>query len=1234
MLAHTREGLARVITHICILATVCSLLPVSYARASYARAQSTAGSISGRVLDLSARPLAGARITVLNIDNGNARATLTDQGGYYEIAFLTPAIYSVSVSLPGYKDDAYPEVRIQLNKMNVVLPPFKLTSTTAGGPTPAPAGPISTPPPSTSGTVGREIEVLINTSDATRGGNFNETQIESLPVGGTTDMRSFDELSFLVAGVAPPPFTPGVRGPGVGFGIGTAGQFSVNGSRARSNNFSIDGSDNNDPDVGVRRQGFVALVPQSIESIREFQIATLLWDAQLGRNLGSQVNAVSKEGRNKFHGQVYGFFTDSKLNARNFFDYTGGASDGEDAFTRSQLGLVVGGPVASDRTQFFSSFERLVINHSTEQHFASPAASERRFLGLPRFGVLKFSSDALVNEFFATDLGATPLGDNVLSFYPLPNNGSGPYGANTYTEVLPADGDASIFSLKLTHQLNQRNTLDARYNFTDDSRVLPAVNRAIRSTTQADTRTHNLSLIFDTQLGERLFNQARFSYGRTRLEFQELADSPFNFEKSTLETVNTNTGDVIIPSATGLIGELLIEPFSPVGVNAYSFPQRRVSNTFQYADSLSWSVGAHSLKFGADVRRVQLNNLLDRNYRPQVIYSGGLLSLGTLSLNPNPSDPFVDPFRFTSRDSQFLSGIELAALGLPSSIFQTITAGTPDSTIGLRFTEYSFFFNDNWRVRPNFTIDYGVRYEYNSVPREVNDRIENALSLSDLPSPGGSRFDSSDRTAFFNAAVEAYRRVLGGRTEIYEPDRNNFGPHVGFAWDPWSNGKTAIRGGYGIYYDAILGAVVSQSRNVFPNEIPVNVEPGFLQFDAFVLNNPSALELEDDAGDIRLIAPGSGNQFGGSTADFVALIGELFRQNSLGGGLAFTLPDKNLRTPYSQQWHLTIERQILGDYLLRTAYVGTKGTKLTRLTTPNLGPNVTPSILFADRFNIPFSFEAPPLVLADCILQLNGKCSIQPGRSEPALGAFQIFENSAGSNYHSLQMEMLKRYSNGYQFTVAYTWSHALDDVSDIFPIAGAPIVAQNSFNLRGERASANFDIRHRFAASLIWDLPFYRDTKGTAARWLGGWQVGTIFQAHTGQPFTLTLPNDANLDGNLTDRPSTTDGLVFISGHGRQKVTTAAGKDVTDFFVLGRDGFVGRNTVRADSFVNWDVALSKRFALTERQSLNFRAEFFNALNRANFGTPIRTLGSPGFGSAVETVNPARIVQFGLKYSF
>lgn len=892
---------------------------------------------------------------------------------------------------------------------------------------------------------------------------------------------------------------------------------------------------------------------------------------------------------------------------------------------------MIGGPIVGDRTQFFGSFERLDVNSSTEQHFSTPTADERNFrsflgrvLGTTTpdtFAVRHPFPAAPPNLDFGTPLGGTPLGTNILSLYPLPNNPGGPYGANTYTAVLPSGGEGTIFSLKATHQVAKDSSLNVRYNFTDDSQLLPSVNRAIRSTIRSGTRTQNLALIYDSALTPVLSTVARFSYGRTQLQFDEVPGSPFRFQAAS----NVLVGNEVFPSRTGPMGEVIIEPFSPVGVDVFSFPQGRASNVFQFADTLSRKMADHSIKFGADIRRDQLNSFQDRNYRPLVVYGNGALIFG----NFIQSGPF-EPIRFKPNPGQlFLPGVQLANIGIPSSIFQTISRGVPDSHIGLRQTEYNFFLNDNWRVRSDLTLDYGLRYEYNTVPQEVNNRIEDAITLRNLPSPGSSVFDTRDRTAAFDAAVNAYRSVLAGRRRIYQPDRRNFAPHVGFAWRPGAANKTSLRGGYGLYYDAILGAVVSQSRNVFPTEIPINVDPTFLGFSIFDLNNPSFLRLTDPRA-VSLILSGTTNQFGGAPEDFPALIGLTFAQNTKGGGLAFTLPEKNLRTPYVQQWHLTLEREIASGYLVSAAYVGTKGTKLTRLTTPNLGPNVTLSIPVALGTGAPgVIFPIAPTIDADSAI------SIRRDRPLPGLGAYQVFENSANSNYHALQLEARSRYKHGYTLTAAYTWSHSIDDVSDVFPIAGAPILPQDSFNLRLERASSNFDVRHHFTTSLIWDLPFYRNTNSDSRwRWLGGWQLASIFQAYTGQPFTLILPIDANLDGNLTDRPSTTDGLVFFSGHGRQKVAMAPGRDITDFFVLGRDGAVGRNTVRADSFVNWDVALRRRFSFSERQKLDFRAEFFNVPNRANFGIPIRTLGSPGFGSAVETANPARIIQFALKYKF
>lgn len=1206
--------------------------------------------LSGQALDDAGGALAGVEVVVTDQYSSVTRAARTKQDGGYEIADLPVGAYFIVASWNGERVRGGP---IALDREDVAAPIIRFSNTAKEEDQGQQAqSQIQTTASPRQASEGERVASLVRAVDATRSANFSERQINALPLGGATYMRSFDELALLVVGVAPPPYTPGARGPGVGFGVGTAGQFSVNGLRARSNNFSVDGSDNNDADVGVRRQGFVALVPQPVESVNALSIATLLWDAELGRNVGGQVNAVSKYGVNQFHGQAYGFFNDSRLNARNFFDYQGGASGGQDPFTRTQLGGVISGPLRKERSQFFGSFEWDKINATTEQHFAAPTDGERRFVDLSQLG---FANRDLFSAFV---LGSpqtfdkkSPLGDNILSLYPNPNFVNGPYGANTYTRLLPAGGDGAMVSFRLTRRFTDNHWLNARYNFGDDERHLPSVNRAINAAIEAETQSQNLSLVFDSALSDMRFNQARFSFGRTKLDFQERPGSPFIFRSGKPGLINQQPA----PSTTGPIGELHIVPYSPVGVGVFYFPQSRASNTFQYADTFTWMFDKHAIKFGGNFRRYHLNSLLDRLYRPQVVYAGGVAQAGQAVNDPSGNSCAQPPgaaFCFApdpSRKAVTISGAQLASLGAASAVLQTITAGAPDSSVGLRLNEYHFFVNDNWRVKPNFTVDYGLRYEYGSPPHSVDERIERALRLEGLPAPGASRFDSSARTNKFNAAVNAYRQILAGRERIYDADKNNFGPHVGFAWTPHSEWKMALRGGYGVYHDAVLGAVVTQSRNVFPRELPINVDPSFLQFDFYTLNNPANLRIVRDAqgnftNPVNLLSAGPCNQFvtcnrfGGAPGDFVGVIGQLFAQNAPGGGLAFTLTEKNLRAPYAQHWHLTAEREFFDHYFFSLAYVGTAGAKMTRLVTPNLGQVVTPYVTLARSLRDVQSGQTTQFTNPVIFNPLVG--SALSRRPNVDLGAYQIYENSAQSNYHALQIEASKRYERGYQFTAAYTWSHAIDDVSDIFTLAGAPILPQDGRNLWLERGSANFDIRHRFAASVVWDLPFYGRGLGKAV--FGDWQVASIFQAQTGQPFTLTVPFDNNFDGNLSDRPVTTTGMTFTERHSRNRVSLDSSRAFTDYLnynVSGNSftsgvGYVGRNTARGDGFINLDLSLTKNFRVTERQSLALRAEFFNALNRANFGLPIGVIGAPGFGSAVETVNPARMVQFALKYSF
>ncbi|MEP7340887.1 MAG: carboxypeptidase-like regulatory domain-containing protein, partial [Acidobacteriota bacterium] len=527
-----------------------------------ARAQTeTTSAIDGTVTDsLTTRPVPGAQVEILNVETNRLTLKTTDARGRFYEGLLAPGLYRIRVTMPNYQIFVRDQ-RLRVTDVGQLVPvPVALEPAPTPVPPPAPvtAGPLIPPPPPIV-----DLRAEINTRDARRGGSFSDEELTRLPIGAATFTRSFDELALLLPGVAPPPQTLGsVAGPGQGAGVGTAGQFAVNGLRSRANNFTVDGSDNNDEDIGVRRQGFLALVPQAIESVKEYQAITLLAPAQFGRNLGAQVNAVSKSGGNQLHGALYGFFNSSQLNARNPFDTTAGnavtpvlsatgqrvlldnnpltvrnQSGGEDSFTLGKVGAVLGGPVAGNKTFYFFSFEGQSINATQEQSFAVPTIEQRGAFGTGASGIFQNPFDNGPTGVPLTAF-ARPVSGNspqIFSLFPFPNHAGGIYGANTFTQVLPASARGLVSSLKLDHNFGSRDraqSVTGRYNFTDDWRDIPATGEAIFSTLRPHVRTQNFSFFYNSQVSapgaeRNVFNQARFSYGRTRLRFDEVRDTEF-----------------------------------------------------------------------------------------------------------------------------------------------------------------------------------------------------------------------------------------------------------------------------------------------------------------------------------------------------------------------------------------------------------------------------------------------------------------------------------------------------------------------------------------------------------------------------------------------------------------------------------------------------------------------------------------------------------------------------------
>ncbi|PWT90001.1 MAG: hypothetical protein C5B55_10400 [Blastocatellia bacterium] len=1199
----------------------------------------------------------GAVIEIINQQTLVTSRVITDYQGRFYQGLLLPGVYLIRVSMPGFVTKEVNQ-RLRITYTGQVIPvPVDLD--------PAPAATTTAPPPAATVPIeDTDIRASVVTTDGRRSGSFSEDEVVSLPVGAITVTRTFDELALLLPGVAAPPQTLGsVSGPGVGAGVGSAGQFAVNGLRSRANNFTVDGSDNNDEDIGVRRQGFVALVPQPLESIQEYQVITLVAPAQFGRNLGAQVNAVSKSGSSKTHGAVYGRFNSSQLNAKDFFDSTEGnqtfslttttgqpvllngqplvvtnASGNKDSFTFGEGGLVIGGPTGLKNIFYFGALEVSKINASKEEQFAVPTIEQR---GGFNTGASGFFRDPFTGA-NAFSIPGTRGGSAIFNLYPFPNNPNGIYGPNTFTQTLPASGRSVVASAKVDAHFKLRGRQQSaieRYNFTDDFREIPATGGAIFSTLRARVQTHNSSFFLNSELSspnstDRVFNQVRFSFGRTRLNFEDIPDRQFLIPSDQFPTTpfllnaplrfnvtqpvaagQPNQGPVRlispisiagIPSTTtveqelGAIGAVSMAGFSPLGVDVYNFPQRRVNNTYQLADEVTWSKGNHAFAFGADLRRSELDSDLPRNSRPLVTFNSSprlILNNGVLRL-PTSTDP-----------NPIVRAEDLAAFGAANNFLLTLDTATANDTTNLRFNQLNFYGQDSWRINSRLNIHVGLRYEYNTPVSEANQRIENTFNDPAL------------------ALAPGLRSFIGGRTRIYDPDRNNFAPRFGIAatLKPFGPERlTILRAGYGIFYDQILGAVASQSRNVYPTFLTTNF--GGLR----ASSTPVTLSMTNPARTFIAAAPNTFvpiqlpntlNTYNPAIS-LSTLIGVL--NTNFPSALGATIPQRHMEMPMSQHYGFTVEQIVNRSLVLSIGYVGTQGRHLLRFTTPNQGPSSTIAPVSFSAFQLNLvqgSFQVP---------EIDGMVR-SPNRLVAGVGTIYQFETSANSHYNSLQLEARARLHRQLTFRTSYTLSSTVDDVSDVFDLAGAFVLPQNSLTFAGERGPANFDVRHRFTYAVIYEVPQPKNKSALVNIFTKGVQLASTGSFATGQPFTVNSSIDVNLDGNTTDRINTTQGLVQTGNRQQPLVLTTNPLNLLAPF--GQDGSIGRNTFRAGSVLELDLAAFKDISLA-KNTLRFRVEIFNVTNRANFGIPVRILEAPGFGQATNTITPGRRIEFGLKYSF
>jgi hypothetical protein len=1126
--------------------------------------------------------------------------------------------------------------------------------------------------------------------DSSRGISFDTQVITSLPL---PLFRNPDVLLELSPGFAEPPQTLFTVGPSLSPGIGTAGSFAINGIRARDNNFTVDGSDYNDEEFGVRRQGFITPFPQPIDSIEYYQAVTANGDARYGRSLGGDINVLSKAGGPKRHLSAYAFGRGRVLDVKEYFETdiqqypaqyrqlipitTDGSLAGEQVrfilnpgyeglitvrnnlgfqtnplqepikTSRISWGAAGGGPLGFGRVYWYASFERELQNGNTEQSFSVPTVRQRGILdngdtggtatntGIPCFpSPLDPCSGSLIYY------PATLAGDGILSLFPFPNNPLGPYGTNTYTAVLPDNAHGYVGSGRIdkeTELFDHASTFTLRVNDTEDNTDLPSVGGAIFSSLKAETRTINFATYLTTTLSPRLFNTFRSSYGNSSAGFIPLgspllpSDTTISFNKTGTETgfllnapllINVTRpvgGAPAVPvyispsvinlvgvtglsttenteSVTGPIGQVSIVGYSPVGVDTYHFPQTRSDYTVQIADTISITSGPSISYVGIDTRSVNLNSYEDRNARPYAEFHG------------SPAFP---------------SSVGLAAAGLPTGFYQTIGV-KPESSITFGQRQLEIFGHEYFHAGPNLTISGGLRLELGVLPN-ANGRLESAFDpavfrqqVAEASSQCAVVFRSYSiqQQQACQAVAQGVGAAFNGNFEqVFGSGFQGITPRLGLAWDASGDGRVVVRAGWGMYKSAFPSAVVDETRSAFDEFLPVNsTEPG----DFYSLPSPTTplgfnspfCNLNCYGGGVSL-QPGTLNllQSGTNPVEALAVSALALRPVLI----------TKLRQPYSFQFNSTVEVGIGRSSILEMAYVGSLGRRLIVASTPGGGfgmrlPNF--SLLGADSSGFPIYNV------------FTGYTPDYTSSSVPPVVAEQ-FQSSASSSYNALQVSFQRRLSSGIQGGLSFTYSHTLDYSSDFFDTAGEYALPGNSQSPM-EWGNSAYDVRLRTSGWFSWQLPSILHDKLTA-----DWHVSGIVAQQGGQPFTVNTSVDLNQDGNATDRPLSVSGLKST---GRRRVQLRIIEPISEWAYpsngLPAESPVGRNTFRSSGYSEVDTGVYRELDLPKVGRLTMRCDLFNLFNHPAFGIPVRILEAPSFGSSVNTVVPARNIQFGLKFSF
>jgi hypothetical protein len=1079
-------------------------------------AQSNYGEIAGAVHDPQAGVVPGAKITITSTETGLVRTVTTPDNGSFRFPALPAGIYSLSAEKSGFALAKVERIEVLVDETATVEVALALAQST--------------------NTVTVESGVaMTDTETAHLGGVIQESQVTTLPLNG----RNFAQLALLNAGVSASGGGGGQQG-----GEGGVSGYSSNGQRSTSNNFMVDGIDNNNYEAGS-----VAQLP-SIDSIQEFQVQTNNYAAEYGRSSGSIVNLVTKSGTNQLHGSAYEFLRNNDLDARNFF---ADPSFSAPELRLNQFGATLGGPIQKDKTFFFGNYEGFRQIAGITNLTNVPTDAERSGL---------FFNPATGQN---VQVAVNPTSAQLFKLFPEPDTTQS--GGN-FVSSPNLTNNTNQYMLKMDHHLSN-GTLTARYSYTGATIFYPFVpgqgTTAVPGYGVDDSETSHLaSLGYTRFINPTTLNEFRFGFTRvTSVTYNQTGPQAATYGFNTGYPAGAPTGLGDIPNITfsgGLVSG--VESTSNLGATGNN-PSGNWINTLQWVDNFSHITPRHEWKFGAEVRNIRDNRLYDLYFNGQLGFTGSANPEGI----PNPLVDFAE--------------------GLPSSSLKF----DGNSGRSYRTTSYDFFAQDSFKLRPNLTLSYGLRYELNTVLHDATGRSSTWRPnlYTTYLSPTASQTD----LAALQASGIATQAQLGG---LYDGDHNNFAPRIGLAWSLGGSQHTVLRAGYGIFYDTVFG------------NIPGNV-----------MLNPPFLP------DYYISSPAWPQSFG--TSGFPVL----------------TVTEAKLATPYSQAWNFDIQHELPGKMLLDVAYVGTTGTHLPRFrqidqayTTQSQINALTPDVVTRmELLGIP-----PPVALF-----LSQNIALMPSIVRgPYFGFAQIFqaEDSMSSSYNALQAKLDKRIGHGLSFGIAYTYSKSLDGASDFFGSGanGSTIFPQDNYDTAAEKGLSDFDIRQRLVFNYIYTFPGMKGS-AVAEHLTGGWEISGIVTAQTGQPFSVLTGLDQSSTGLGDDRAN-------VSGNPNSGPHSVAQFFNTAAFSINAPltfGDSGRNIVTGPGFTDVDFALMKNTVITERLKMQFRAEFFNILNHPNFALPNNVLSSPSFGALYQTPDVAqnnvglgsggpRLIQFGLKFIF